>query len=115
MREVANTQFMARRKKEVTICTQAVALLKIQSEAHQRDHNERTTSRSFADVLERIGDRPVAVEAEDEEVEYRRGARRVVDGDPELAQSDAEDPVLREDVDCADRHYEQADYDVGDS
>lgn len=79
------------------------------------DHDKTSCPCPLAKVLERIRDGPVSVEAEDEEVEDGRCAGRVVDADPELAEGHSEQPVLREDVDGADWHYDETHDKVGHS
>ena len=78
------------------------------------DHAEGAFLGPLAQVLEWFGDGPEPIEAEDEEVEYGRRAGRVIHADPELAESDPEDPVAGEYVDRADRHDDQTDCEVRD-
>ena len=76
---------------------------------YQRYHDERSFGGPLAQILERVGDGPVAVEAEYEQVQYGGGAGCIIDTDPQLTQTQAEHPVTGEDVDRAHRHHNQAD------
>ena len=82
-------------------------------DTYHGDHDKSSCSCPLSQVLERIGDGPVPVEAEDEEVEDGRCAGRVVDPDPELAEGHSEQPVLRKDVNGADWHDEQTYDEIG--
>ena len=83
-------------------------------EPRHRDHDERAPPRPPVDVLQRRRHRPVTVDTEDEQVEDRRRAGDVVDGEPELTEAEPEQPTIAEDVDGADRHNGHADDQVSD-
>ncbi len=57
------------------------------------DHEAGAFLGPLPQVLERRRYRPVPVQAEDEEVEDGRGGGRVVHGEPQLADVQAEPPV----------------------
>ena len=59
----------------------------------QRDHHQRALLRPPPQVAQGRRDGPVAVQGEDEQVEDGRRGRRVVHGEPQLAQGEAKVPV----------------------
>lgn len=60
------------------------------------------------EVLERRGDRPVTVHAEDEQVEDGGGGGDVIHSYPQLTHDNTKPPVFQHDVGCTDRHHQQA-------
>jgi len=78
----------------------------------RRDEERRVARRSSSQIAQRVGDRPVSVDAQHEQVEYRRRAGRVVDRQPELTDRQAERPLDGEYVDGADRHDDKTDGEV---
>src|SRR6218665_2313272 len=81
--------------------------------SYHRDHDISSSLRPLPQVLERIRYGPVTIDAEYEEVKDGRCAGRVVDPDPELAEGNSEDPVIREDVNGTDRHNDETYYQIG--
>jgi len=68
---------------------------------------------SASQILQRVGDGAVAVDAQHEQVEYRRRAGRVVDDQPELTDDQTELPGDGKYVDGADRHNNKSYCEIG--
>ena len=64
-------------------------------------------------ILQRVGDGAVTVDAQHEQVEYRRRAGRVVENQPELTDDQTERPGDGKYVDGADRHNNKSYCEIG--
>lgn len=81
---------------------------------HQSDHARCPLGSPFRGVLDSIGDRPVAVQGDDTEVQDGRRATGDVRGEPDIADYLAQRPLAGHSVHGADGHDEDRDEEVSD-
>lgn len=80
---------------------------------HQRDHARCPLGSPFRGVLDGVGDRPVAVQGDDTEVQDGRRATGDVRGQPDVADDLAQRPLAGHSVQGADGHDKDGDEEVG--
>ena len=81
-------------------------------EPRGQDHDDDLVGRAPLSVLGGYLDRAEAVNGYEQHGEYRRETHRVVNGQPQVAYDDAEEPLARHQVEREKRHRDEADDEV---